>query len=409
MSESHLVPHPLFSMKSQRFQMVGPLGLLLSILIVIRYIPTSQPPLHSEISTVLVAINDRPTKNRPFRETTISHRNHSLLTCILLLCGDIQQNPGPVRNAHIYPCGLCELPVTWEHVDGLCCDGCDVWHHRSCIELCSADYDLLARHSHIQWLCCKCDSINVSSFTFHSFELNTSNMFDPLSQIDSVSTDMVFSPLYASSPSTRTNQHSRSRRSQPSSTSRPEQITNTSSLFSVSEKKNLRIMNVNCRSIRSKSSEFLAALNYIKPDIVCGTESCLKGMKPGKPTAPDAIGSGEVFPSSYKAYRNDRGTLGGGVFVLVHQDLVAEEKPELVTSCQVEWVQVKLRGNKNLLVSSFYMPHRNMSDVIQLRRSLELVTANKEKHIVIAGDFNCPDIDWDCLSVQKEAQDKEVQ
>ena len=43
------------------------------------------------------------------------------------------------------------------------------------------------------------------------------------------------------------------------------------------------------------------------------------------------------------------------------------------------------------------------------RRSLELVTANKEKHIVIAGDFNCPDIDWDCLSVQKEAQDKEAQ
>ena len=168
-------------------------------------------------------------------------------------------------------------------------------------------------------------------------------------------------------------------------------------------------MNVNCRSIRSKSSEFLAALNYIKPDIVCGTKSCLKGMKPGKPTTSDAIGSGEVFPSSYKAYRNDRGTLGGGVFVLVHQDLVAEEKPELVTSCEVEWVQMKLRGNKNLLVSSFYMPHRNMSDVIELRRSLELVTANKEKHIVIAGDFNCPDIDWDCLSVQKEAQDKEVQ
>ena len=129
-------------------------------------------------------------------------------------------------------------------------------------------------------------------------------------------------------------------------------------------------------------------------------------MKPGKPTAPDAIGSSEVFPSSSKAYRNDRGTLGEGVFVLVHQDLVAEEKAELVTSCEVEWVPVKLRGNKNLLISSFHMPHRNTSDVSELRRSLELVTANKEKHIVIAGDFNCPDINWDCLSVQKEAQDK---
>ena len=85
---------------------------------------------------------------------------------------------------------------------------------------------------------------------------------------------------------------------------------------------------------------------------------------------------------------------------------MAEEKTELVTSCEVEWVPVKLRGNKNLLISSFYMPHRNTSNVSELRRSLELVTANKEKHIFIAGDFNCPDIDWDCLSVQKEAQDK---
>ena len=51
-------------------------------------------------------------------------------------------------------------------------------------------------------------------------------------------------------------------------------------------------------------------------------------MKPGKPTSPDAIQSSEVFPSHYKAYRNDRGTFGVGVFVLVHQDLVAEEKAE---------------------------------------------------------------------------------
>ena len=76
-------------------------------------------------------------------------------------------------------------------------------------------------------------------------------------------------------------------------------------------------------------------------------------MKPGKPTLPDAIESSEVFPSHYKAYRKDRGTLRGGVFVLVHQGLVAEEKAELVTNCEIEWVQIKLKGNKQLLMSSF--------------------------------------------------------
>ena len=132
-------------------------------------------------------------------------------------------------------------------------------------------------------------------------------------------------------------------------------------------------------------------------------------MKPGKPTSPDATQSSEVFPSHYKAYRNDRGTLGGGVFVLVHQDLVAEEKAELVTNCEIEWVQVKLKGNKQLLVSSFYMPDWNMSAVSELRRSLELASAGKEKHTIVAGDFNCPDIDWETMSVQKDAQNREVQ
>ena len=43
------------------------------------------------------------------------------------------------------------------------------------------------------------------------------------------------------------------------------------------------------------------------------------------------------------------------------------------------------------------------------RRSLELVIAKKDRHVVIAGNFNCQDIDWDGLSVQKEAEDKDVQ
>ena len=97
------------------------------------------------------------------------------------------------------------------------------------------------------------------------------------------------------------------------------------------------------------------------------------------------------------------------MFVLVHQDLVAEEKAELVTNCEIVWVQVKRKGNRTLLLSSFYMPHRNMSDVAELRRSLDLAIDSKERHVIIGGDFNCPDIDLDSLSLQKEAQDKDVQ
>ncbi|XP_052780575.1 uncharacterized protein LOC128217460 [Mya arenaria] len=169
-------------------------------------------------------------------------------------------------------------------------------------------------------------------------------------------------------------------------------------------------MNINCRSIRGgKSSEFQAALNYIRPDIVCGTESWLKGVQPGKAETADSIKSSEVFPQNYNAFRNDRGTLGGGVFVLVHQDLISEEKPELVTNCEIEWTKVKVKGSKDLLISSFYMPHRSLIHVSELKKSLELTTTGKEKHIILAGDFNCPDIDWKTLTVRNNAQDREVQ
>ncbi|WAR06007.1 LORF2-like protein [Mya arenaria] len=334
----------------------------------------------------------------------------TLLTCLLLLCGDIESNPGPA-NTPVYPCGLCEMPVTWEHHDGLCCDGCDIWHHRSCIELCSADYDLLAKHKSVQWLCCKCDSVNMTSFTFRSFELSTTNSFHCLaahdlnSTVDSLASNPVFDPSHVSSPTDRL---STSRRRQPSSHS--QSSTNTSSLFCVSEKRNLRIMNVNCRSLGGgRHAHLEAALNYIKPDIVCGTESWLKGVKPGKPPSPDATKSSEVFPTHYRAYRNDRGSLGGGVFVLIHEDLVAEEKPELVTECELEWVKVKLKGRKDLLVASFYMPHRRMEDVNELRKSLELLDKQKDKVTFLAGDFNCPDINWQNLTVEDGASDKAVQ
>ena len=96
-------------------------------------------------------------------------------------------------------------------------------------------------------------------------------------------------------------------------------------------------MTINCRSIRDKKSEFAALVNYAKPDIIIGTESWLKGIKPGKPPTESPIKSAVNFPENFKVYRNDRGTLGGGVFIAVHSELVSIEQPESVTECEIEY------------------------------------------------------------------------
>ena len=52
--------------------------------------------------------------------------------------------------------------------------------------------------------------------------------------------------------------------------------------------------------ISDKSSELEGTLLNLKPDIVCGTESWLRDVKPGCNPEKNFIRSSEVFPSGYK-------------------------------------------------------------------------------------------------------------
>ena len=170
-------------------------------------------------------------------------------------------------------------------------------------------------------------------------------------------------------------------------------------------------MNVNCRSVTENNSEFKVALKYIKPDIICGTESRLRGKKPGKQYDKNASYNSEIFQDSFNVLRNDRNTIGGGVFVAVRSNLTAVECVDFITDCELELVNVSLKGRQELFVGSFYMPKRNMTDLNNLRQSLELLNESKPKHLVLCGDFNCSDIDWDklCLKDSKTIQDRNEQ
>ena len=147
--------------------------------------------------------------------------------------------------------------------------------------------------------------------------------------------------------------------------------------YDLPKKLNLRILNVNCRSVKENNSEFKAALQYIKPDIICGTESWLRGKKPGKQYNKNAIFNSEIFPDCFTVFRNDRSTRGGGVFVAVRSNLTAVECVDFVTDCEIDLVKISLKGRQELFVGSFYMPKRNMTDLNNLRQSLELLNKSK--------------------------------
>ena len=329
---------------------------------------------------------------------------------MLLLSGDVETNPGP--DASVYPCGFCDQPVTW-NCKGIACDGCNVWFHLSCADMASCDYDALGRSS-VVWPCPRCDSMNCDSFTFRSFEIDSFNYFAPLqslSSTDSVSSSNPFTPQKASTPNTSfiPSPTCNPRNTNSESSSRARSC--SSSVFDLPPKSNLRIMTVNCQSVTQKTQELATVLQYAKPDIVCGTESWLRGIKPGKTPETNHIKSSEIFPDYVTTYRNDRDTLGGGVFILVHKSLISEERPELVTSCEIGWAKIKLKDRRDLYVGVFYMPKRKQRDLSELQKSLNLLSQDgkNQRDIILAGDLNCPNINWTTHTANSSGGDNEIQ
>jgi hypothetical protein len=53
-------------------------------------------------------------------------------------------------------------------------------------------------------------------------------------------------------------------------------------------------------------------------------------------------------------YRNDRGTLGRGVFVLVEKSLTSVEQTQFITDVELEWVKIKLLKNKDSIILRFF-------------------------------------------------------
>ena len=103
-----------------------------------------------------------------------------LLISLLLSSGNVERNPGPNPSlADQFPCVWCELNVDWSQL-AVCCDECDHWYHKTCINMTSIEYNDVSDES---WKCAKCKTINCSSFQYQGYNLNVSNSFEDLAGV----------------------------------------------------------------------------------------------------------------------------------------------------------------------------------------------------------------------------------
>lgn len=131
----------------------------------------------------------------------------------------------------------------------------------------------------------------------------------------------------------------------------------------------------------NKTDELAGLIESVKADVVIGTESWLHRD----------ISDCEVFPSDFVAYRKDRPSHGGGVFLLVRSSL---KSAALDIQCDIEsvWCTITLDDNSSFAVGAFYRPPN--SDYNTLQSLNEIISEVSSRTFILAGNFNLPDLEW---------------
>ena len=105
------------------------------------------------------------------------------------------------------------------------------------------------------------------------------------------------------------------------------------------------------------------------------------------------------MPPTYQVFRRDRQTCttGGGVLLANHINLVAREELHLETNGEMILASVYIESYTTFYLGAFCRPHHGISllDKECLNElDLSISTLLNNCHIILAGDFNLPDVDW---------------
>ena len=162
----------------------------------------------------------------------------------------------------------------------------------------------------------------------------------------------------------------------------------------------LQVLYTNADGIAGKHDQLREIAHSLGSDIIAISETKLK----------ENINNATVFPSGFNIIRRDRtGRGGGGIALLVNNSLGVEEVSIRVESGFQEHLTVKVVTEEiNILVALIYNPPRgngkselyniNNQGTIEVVNRVSQIAVNKGYRLLILGDFNHKDIDWQELN-----------
>ena len=105
------------------------------------------------------------------------------------------------------------------------------------------------------------------------------------------------------------------------------------------------------------------------------------------------------------SYHKDRTSRGEGVIIAIRDGLITNNVEVEVNSEQV-WAKIELPGGKGVHICSFYSPpDSSIAPLEDLERVVKTINPFSDQHVIVAGDLNCGDIDWDNYIVRPGAYD----
>ena len=148
----------------------------------------------------------------------------------------------------------------------------------------------------------------------------------------------------------------------------------------------LKLSIANFCSVANKQVQLETFITNNDIDIIIGTES--------HPN--ETVLSSEIFPNNFQAYRKDRNSYGGGVFVLVKSSIPSSQI-DINSPIEIVWSHIHLNKNSDVIVGSVYLPPHSADTVLDDLQScfVEIKQRYPSAQIILGGDLNCPGIDWE--------------
>ena len=272
---------------------------------------------------------------RAFAMMHIRYRNHkSFIRFSLLLSGDVELNPGPIKN----PCTICQGNVS---IRGLFCKNCGIGCHKKCSPI----------TCHTNYLCLQCQNADIPS-------VDSGNRIDiPLSNLNCIDersdcgTD--FTPNVA------------------------KQLEDLNH-WKAFQCKGLHFLHINVNSLLPKIYEVNLIANKSNATILGISETKLD----------NTIMDSELKIEGYDLIRSDRNRHGGGVACYIKKDRHYNVRANCPTNFENIFLDLLLPNSKPILIGILYRPP-DQSVFLDMVSSAIADMEDFDKHeAYLLGDFN---------------------